>query len=342
MRPIFVSNCEGTISKNKNALELTAHFVPEGDRIYDIITKYDYVRANFPKRKDYKIGNTSKLVLPFLLAFDATNKNVEEFSLSNLVLRRNSKETLNYVKTISDAFILGTSYEHHARAICRETGFPLENTFCTKVNLDQFELTQKEKSKLKALAWEIGGLPPIDIPSNAVSLRDLSKKDQAIVKRLDKIFWKEITKTQCKQIYSYVNIADVTEKLTIIQNLIYSHASSLENVMYVGSDTTDVEAMNYVKSSGGLAVSFNGNEATVRNADVAVLSDDYAPISVLADLFLRFGKAEAARVAGNFDKDVLWLSTADPALLDRLFELHPATWPKVHVVSQWNMDLIVS
>ncbi len=342
MKRIFVSDCEGPIAKNEIARKLTAHFVPEGDRIYDIITQYDYAHANFPKRKDYAVGNTSKLILPFLLAYDASNKSVEEFCAENLVLLKGSKETLNYVQTVSEAFIVSTSYEHYVRALCRELNFPLERTYCTKLNLDEYQLNPKEKAKLKALAWEIGGMPPINIPANAEYLWDLSEKDQATIKRLDRIFWNEITGTRCKRIFSDVNVAGEAEKANAIQDITKSLSASLADVMYVADDVTDVEALKLVKEGGGLTVSVNGDEAGVKNAEVAFLTEDSRAISVLADLFLRFGKAEAVNIAGNFDKDALWRSPADPALLDRLFELYPAAWPKAYVMSEWNSESVAS
>ena len=79
MKHIFVSDCEGPIVRNNIAFELTSNLVPEGDRVYDILYKYDYIHACFEKKNEYTCGNTSKLVLPFLLAYDATNKTVEEF-----------------------------------------------------------------------------------------------------------------------------------------------------------------------------------------------------------------------------------------------------------------------
>ena len=342
MKRVFVSDCEGPIAKNDIAFELATHFVPEGDRVFDIIRKYDYAHANFPKRRDYTAGNASKLVLPFLLAFDADNKTVEEFSAVNLVLLKGSTETMNYVHKISEAFIVSTSYEHYVRALCREVGFPLENTYSTEVNLDEFELTTKEKSKLKSLAWEIGGMPSINIPSYAKSLRDLSSRDQATISRLDKIFWKEITGTRCRRVFSDVNIVGAAEKANAVQDVAENLSSPLKDLMYVGDDATDVEAMKFVRGGGGLTVSINGDRGAVRNAELAVLSDNSAPISVLADVFLRLGRAEVTSVATNFDRDSLWRSLADPVLLDRLFELHPANWPKVYFLSEWNVESVAN
>lgn len=338
----FISSCEGCISRNNNLFDLASHFVPEGDRIYDMVTKYSYVNANFSHKKDPKIATASALVLPFLLAFDANNKNVEQFSADSLILSDHCKEALEHLSDISNAFILSSSYEHHARAICRETGFPLENFYCTRVNLDKLVLSESEKSKIKSLAWEIGSMPPMKLSPYARSFRDLSGDDQKTVRKLDDIFWKEISRTKCKAIFNEIRVINNAEKVNILQNLAESTASSLEDFIYVGVDFSDVDVMKLVKSSGGASVSFNGQEYTVRSADIAILSKDYAPVGLLADLFLRFGKDDALRAAGNFDKEALWLSSADPKLLHQMLETKGKSWPKVFIVTEWNVEKIVA
>ena len=342
MRRVFVSDCEGPVGKNDIARELAAHFVPEGDRVYDLIRMYDYVHANFPKRRDYSVGNASKLVLPFLLAYDASNKSVEEFCAANLVLLKGGKETMSYVPTISEAFMVSTSYEQYVRALCREVGFPLENTICMEVNLDEFALTAKEKAKLKGLAWEIGGMPPISIPPGAKGMHDFSNRDRETISRLDRILWKEVAGTPCKRILSDVRIIGGKEKADAVREISDNLSTSLKDMMYVGDDWTDVEALRLVHECGGLAVAINGDGPAVKSAELAVMSDTSAAIAVLADVFLRFGRAEVTSVAGAFDRDSLWRSAADPGALDRLFEAKPDAWPKVFFVSEWNLDAVAN
>ena len=36
---IFITDCEGPISKNDNALELTSHIIPDGDYFFTLISK---------------------------------------------------------------------------------------------------------------------------------------------------------------------------------------------------------------------------------------------------------------------------------------------------------------
>ena len=338
---IFISNCEGTITKNNNTLDLIKHYVPEGDRVLDAINNYCYINEHFTRKKDVRTAQPLKLVLPFLLAFDANNKSVEDFSYESLVLSDYCSEVLSYIKGISDAFIFSTGYEHHLRAICKETGFPLENTISTKVNLDQFTLSEKEITKLKSIAWEIGGMTPIKIPSYATSIKEFSTQDQATMKKLDQLFWGEVAKNNCKRIFSDVHVATEADKLNTVKNISNSLSSRFAEFMYVGSTSTDVAPMKLIHQNGGFVISLVGEPDTVRNSGISILSDDYAAIGVFADLFLRFGQAEAGRLAGNFDRNALWMSSVQPTMLKQVTDLDMKSWPKVFAVSEFSVEAVV-
>ncbi len=71
MKRIFVSDCEGPISKNDNAFELAAHFIPEGEKLFTNISKYDDVLADVLQKPGYTAGSTLKLILPFFKAYQS-------------------------------------------------------------------------------------------------------------------------------------------------------------------------------------------------------------------------------------------------------------------------------
>ncbi len=85
MKKVFISDCEGPISKNDNAFEITSHYIPNGDKLFTVISKYDDVLADVLKRPDYRAGSTLKFVLPFLKAHDVTDHEMQLFSARNLV-----------------------------------------------------------------------------------------------------------------------------------------------------------------------------------------------------------------------------------------------------------------
>src|SRR4030067_1182546 len=98
VKHVFISDCEGPISKNDNAFEAAAHFVPDGDKLFAIISKYDDVLADIVRKPGYNAGDTLKLILPFLKAYGVTDERLREFSAENLVLIAGSRETLEHVR----------------------------------------------------------------------------------------------------------------------------------------------------------------------------------------------------------------------------------------------------
>jgi len=256
---IFVSDCEGPISKNDNAYELTSHFIPEGDKFFALVSKYDDVLADVFKRPGYKAGNTLKLILPFLAAYGVTNEKMREFSARNVLLVPGAKDALKFLSCRMPSFIVSTSYEHYIRVLCRLTDFPFENTYCTRVDMSKYSISEEEKSLLKRLREEIVAMPMIDIPEGATSIQDFSLVDQETIKRLDEIFWEEIPKMKCGKILEDVNPIGGEEKANATLEAADKTGSELRDVMYVGDSITDVQAFQLVKKNGGLTVSFNGN-----------------------------------------------------------------------------------
>jgi energy-converting hydrogenase A subunit R len=340
VKRVFFSDCEGPISKNDNAFELTAHFVPEGNKLFSLISKYDDVLADVVKKRGYSAGSTLKLVLPFLKAYDVTDKKMQEFSAQNLILVAGSKETLKHVMALAEAFIVSTSYEHYIKALCETLDFPFQNTYCTKLNIDEYFLSTEDKAKLKETAKEIAVMPMITIPFAAKSLKDLSSKDQETFKRLDDIFWKEIAGMNCGRIFSEITTVGGEQKAHAIRDATAKLHVPLSNVMYVGDSITDVEAFKLVKDNGGLTLSFNGNNYAVKNAEVAVMSDNNIVTVVLADVFLRHGKEKALQVAEIWNYDSLKHSAVNSTLLDRLFTVYPKALPKLQIVTKENMETL--
>jgi energy-converting hydrogenase A subunit R len=338
VRRVFISDCEGPISKNDNAFELTAHFVPDGDKLFSIISKYDDVLADIVKRPGYNAGDTLKLILPFLKAYDVTDQQMREFSSQNLLLIAGTKETLKHIMSISDTFIVSTSYEHYIHALCDFVGFPSANTYCTGLTLDKFSLTEEEKTKLQSIAKEIAAMQMITIPRGAPVVSDFSSRDQATFQRLEQIFWKEIPAMQIGQVINEVTTVGGEQKARAIREILRKTGATYLDVMYVGDSITDVQAFQEVRRNYGLTVSFNGNDYAVINAEVSVMSENNLVTAVLADVFLKHGKAEVRKLVENWTPETLAEGLADAALVKRLFELYPVALPKVQIVTSANME----
>jgi energy-converting hydrogenase A subunit R len=341
VKRVFVSDCEGPISRNDNAFEITARFVPDGDKLFTLISKYDDVLADVFKKPGYSAGSTLKLIVPFLKAYDVTDRQMEEFSARNLILIANSKDTLQHVRGVASSFIVSTSYEHYIKALCQALGFPFENTYCTRLSIDKYAIIEQEKKRLKEIAKEIAQMPMISIPPAAKRIENFSTADQETIMRLDTIFWTEIPKMGVGKIFSDVTTVGGDQKAEAIADVVSRLHVGLSDVMYVGDSITDVEAFKLVRENGGLTVSFNGNNYAVRNAEIAVLSENNIVTATIADVFSRQGKQAALNLVENWN--LQWLEhngVVSLSLLDHLFTLYPQTLPKVQIVTPRNMELI--
>lgn len=341
MNRMFVSDCEGPISKNDNAFELTARFIPEGGKLFANISRYDDVLAEVLRRPGYSAGSTLKLVLPFFKAYGITDMQMGEFSAKNIVLIANSKDTLRHLQDMADVFIVSTSYEHYIRALCKAVEFPYENTYCTKVSLDKYPITRQEEKSLKEIAQEIVQMRLIEIPTAARAMQDFSRADQAVIQRLDEIFWNEIPKMSAGKLLTDVVTVGGEQKAEAVRDAAKRLGVRLEDVMYVGDSITDVEVFKLVRENGGLAVSFNGNGYAVRNAEVAVLSESNLVTAVVADLFFRLGKAQALKVIWYWCKSAIEMSGVNLHLLNQLFALYPRVLPQVQIITAQNMEALV-
>lgn len=340
MKRVFISDCEGPISKNDNAFEATAHFVPNGDKLFALVSKYDDVLADVVKKQGYSAGSTLKLILPFLKAYGVTDRQMTEFSARNLLFIAGSRDTLQHVQAIAHAFIVSTSYEHYIRALCEALEFPYENTYCTRLSIDRYKLTAQEKSRLQKIAAEIAQMPMITIPQTAKGVKDFSSTDQETISRLDTIFWNEIANMCIGSIFSEVKTVGGEQKAEAIRDVVKRLGASLEAVMYVGDSITDVEAFKLVRDNGGLTVSFNGNQYAVKNAEVAVSAENSITTAIIADVFCKLGKTETLQVLRNWNRETLRKSAVNPLLLDKLFTLYPAALPKIQIVTTENMETV--
>lgn len=341
MKPIFMSDCEGPISRNDNAFEITARFVPNGDKLFAVISKYDDVLADVLKKQGYSAGSTLKLILPFLKAYGVTDGQIGEFSAENLLLIANSKSTLEHVRVMASAFIVSTSYEHYIEALCEALDFPYANTYCTRLSIDKYSVNSKEKGRLREIADEIVQTPLICIPRGAKAIGDFLARDQETIAQLDRIFWSEIPKMSIGRVFSEVKTVGGSQKAEAIEDAVAKLHANLSDVMYVGDSITDVEAFKLVKENGGLTVSFNGNGYAVENSEIAVLSESSIVTAVIASLFFKKGKRNTLRLCENWNSRSLKRTGIVEPLLEQYLSVYSSVLPKVQIVTAQNMDTLV-
>jgi energy-converting hydrogenase A subunit R len=319
---VFISDCEGPISINDNAFELAGHFIEDGEKFFTIVSKYDDILVE-NKREGYYAGGTLKLIVPFLKAYGATNENIIEFSAKNVHLVPGAKEMLSFVNSIMPSFIVSTSYKQYIQALCDLTGFPFENTYFTSLDMvDEYSVSGEEKQKLMEFRKIIIENPDFEI--------------------LDKIFWDEILKLSLYEIMKNVNPVGGEGKKEAVLDIVNKYGFKESDIMYVGDSITDVEPLKFVKESGGLAISFNGNEYAVMSAEIAVMADNTVITSIIADLFNKFGKIEVINFIKSYmdnPEDALNKYTVNKELKGMIKQVN---LPKIAVITGENYERVVN
>ncbi|MEM3744922.1 MAG: hypothetical protein QW323_00325 [Candidatus Bathyarchaeia archaeon] len=340
MMKIFITDCEGPISKNDNAFELSSWLIPEGDKLFTLISRYDDVLADIVKKPGYKAGDTLRLIVPFLKAYGATNALMKRFSSETLLLIPGAGEALRYIRSIMPTFMVSTSYEPYINALCDAIDFPTENVYCTKIDIDKYYMTAEEVERIKSLREEIINMPMIEIPLGAKTLDDLPPETRRVIKRLDEIFWKEIADMRIGAAIREVNPIGGYEKARAVREIASIFGGDLSSIIYVGDSITDVESFRLVRKNGGLTVSFNGNQYAVREAEIAVLSHNAIILAVLAEQFKKFGKEHVLNLAENWDISMLE-DYCSPTLIEKMRSLHPEKTPWVEKITPNNMERLI-
>lgn len=320
---IFITDCEGPITVNDNAYELTCHYLPNGSLFYQILSKYDDILADVIKRPNYKSGDTLKLIAPFLKAYGVTNETIVDFSRKTLAFVPGAIEALRHINQIMPCYIVSTSYEHYIRVVCEKAGVPLANAYCTKIDLNAFKLPVHEIEQLKELYNRVIQL----------EYSDISKAIDSAIKKLDEIFWVKMRSMKAYSLMESINPVGGYEKCNAVKLIASASQVELSNLIYVGDSITDSSALECIKNSNGLAVAFNGNKYAIRNAEIAIISNTALVLAGIAELFAKAGKEKIIDLASNWDFKEFKRSLSQQLrkLMDKISET-----PKVELIAENN------
>lgn len=260
----YVTDCEGPLSINDNAYEISDYFIPEGGEFFSILSNYDdmLVEKNI---EGYLAGSTLKLVLPFFKAYDLTENDLIQFSEDNISMVNGAYKMISYVQDIMPFYIVSTSYNQYIKALCDKTGFIYENTYSTQLELDKYELNNDEKESL-------------------LNIRENILFDYGF-DNIHHLFTNVISKMKINSLIDSVTPVGGIGKRDAIFDIIEKHNYEPYNLMYSGDSITDCEALEYAKENNGISISFNGNIHSIKSASISITSTNNLILATIADIF---------------------------------------------------------
>jgi len=287
---IYVTDCEGPLTRNDNAQEIAERFVPGGAEFFARLSRYDDFLADVVRKPGYNAGDTLRLVPPFLRAFSVSDDDVELFSAEQVLLVPAALKTLDAVSALMPAFIISTSYTPYLRALCDLAGFPFERVRCTKLSLDAWAMPEDEAAWLREVQGQVLARPVIEIPDGARSSDDLSADDRETVAALDDLFWNQMEGRVSGAMVAAVRPVGGGQKLAALEEIVAAEGVEGGGVMYVGDSITDTPPLAAVRAWGGVSLSFNGNGYAIAAAEFAAASPNTEVQAQLAEAFAAGGR----------------------------------------------------
>lgn len=278
----YVTDCEGPLSVNDNAYEISNYFIPEGGEFFSILSNYDDMLVE-RNTEGYLAGSTLKLILPFFKAYGLTEKDLVEFSEDNIFMIDGAFSMIKHVQEIMPFYIVSTSYNQYIKALSLKTGFIYDNTYSTKLELDKYPLNDKEQDML------------LDMHDNI--LFDSSFEN------INRLFTKVIPKMEINNLVKSVKPVGGIGKRDAIRDIIEKNCYKPENLMYSGDSITDKEALKYAKANGGLSISFNGNIHSINSATISIASTSNLILALIAEIFNKKGTNEVYDFINEYNND---------------------------------------
>jgi len=151
------------------AFEL-ANAIFNNPRFFSNLSIYDDYLAYEKKKRGYEAGYTLKLLVPFFVAFEIRNKDVEEIAKSLTFFVRDAKISMDFIQRNWKVAVISTSYNQFLKISASKLGF---RGFLhgTEIDFDSIEINDELKEELK----------------NSIDLI-ASLRDEELYKYLDKLF----------------------------------------------------------------------------------------------------------------------------------------------------------
>ncbi len=335
---------QGFLTRNDSVRMLCGHFIPQGEKFYDLVNRYDNVTSYVLNRTDIShSADAARLVAPFLVAFGATDYQAERFYDENLVIADGAKQVIDYFRDVLPAFYDSCMYEHAADAFCRKTGLGRECIGCTQLELDEaaYRMSRDEARMLRETAAEVVKLRLPDTKYQLNVPVTLSEDEVKAVEVLDDVYIKKLQGTSAYEMISEMPAVGANEKAYTLLDIRKSTQVDLDGTAYIGGESIDYQVLDLIKDGGGLALSYNGSDFAVRGANVAVISESSLAGAVLAEQFYDTGIEGVLDLVAHWNRDDLrTYRYPDPGLMEAM--LREPELPYVREVTRDNVDEVAA
>jgi energy-converting hydrogenase A subunit R len=335
----LICSSNGFLQFNNSCRDLCQRFISKGDRLYDLISRYDDIVAYVLNRSEGRSGITTKLIAPFLRAFGMTDFLAMEHCRNAFKPMPEAKRVIGHLMDTLPTFITTSSYEHNVMSLCENLDIPRPLIDCMEVEFDFYDMARQE---MKALKEATSRITSLRLPSQEYELdvpTKLQKDELEMVMTLDEIFFDKFRGASASNMMRELRSIGANEKAYFLLDLRKRTEIGFDGTAFIGGDITDIHALETISDGGGLAMSFNGCDFAVRKSNIAVMSRDCTPAAVLVQEFYNEGIHAVYDLVENWNHETLKKKEfPDPHLMSAMLASYPKKLPEVRIVTRKNVS----
>jgi len=337
----FVCSSTGFLQLNNSSRDLCERFIDHGDKLYDLISRYDYVVSYILNRPDIRSGNVTRYISPFLKAFGVTDFGAMDHCRKKLNPMPEAKRVMKHLMDTLPTFVSTSSFEHNVIGLCSELDIPSVIVDRSDVSFDDFNMDKQEARSIREIANSFTSLRMPGQKYELDAMVELDRDEIDLVVALDKVFCDQYRDLFTSGTIKQFRSVGADSKAHFLLDLRQRTSIDFDGTAYVGGDMTDILALDSIKNRGGLALSFNGCDFAVRNSNIAVMSRDCTVAAVLVQEFYNEGIEAVFDLVESWDRKTLEKKDfPDPYLMRTMLGSNPKKLPEVYIVKKDNADEI--
>lgn len=301
MKPkVLFTDGEGPIVFKDLAADIMEKTVPG---LFPILSSWDDYLAEIGT-EGYQPGDTLALVVPYFLAHDITDEDIAQEAKGAKVCLGVEEYIAGLQKDGWEVRIISTAYSQMWKLVGAHLNIPMEDIACTKLDLAglrrRFGLknfssiiddAEQKILSLTPLAQDL--MNEINEGRSVVEVWGVDSRFANLRETLDGFYWKRLPEMGYR-VLEEVSVMGGRRKIEVAKRFAQELGVSLSGVAYVGDSITDDALHAHLKKEGGLPIAINGNSYALRNAVVAVATEDMRQIRPVLDAW-NLGDLEGVR-----------------------------------------------
>lgn len=224
--------------------------------------------------KSYEPGDTLRLLAPIYICY-FSDQELKKISKENPGLNPGIKQAISSIqKNNWKIFIISTSYTQHAFNIGKLLKIKQDHIYCTKLNVEELRPQIKDiNESINRLIDEIFG-------------KYIQKNFnlESVIDDLNDFFWNDKENDYFK-VMNQISVRGGKRKEKALEEISKRTNFPISKMIVTGDSITDKNMLKRAVDENGFGVSWNGNEYSIPNANIAVTSPDSMGILTIFDAY---------------------------------------------------------